>query len=107
MKAVGASEREALLKKIPAWKYKTDQKAIEREFRFTSFGACFAFMTRVAFLAESMNHHPEFFQCYSRLKILLTTHDIDGISSLDLEMAQKIDKMSTKCRNIHTYPEVL
>ena len=95
MKAIDDLERDSLLKEIPDWQYKPEQKAIEKEFRFSSFGACFAFMTHVAFLAESMNHHPEFFQCYNRLKILLTTHDVDGISSLDLEMAQKIDKMST------------
>ena len=95
MKAISHTERESLLREIPTWQYKQDKKAIEKEFQFPSFGACFAFMTRVAFLAETMNHHPEFFQCYNRLNILLTTHDANGLSSLDLQMAQKIDKMST------------
>ena len=50
-------------------------------------------MTRVAIVAEKMDHHPELFNVYNQVKIDLTTHDADGISALDFELAQKIDKL--------------
>ena len=49
-------------------------------------------MSRIALLAEQMNHHPEWFNVYNRVDILLTTHDADGISDNDIEMARKIEK---------------
>ncbi len=94
MERIDDSALEDRLQEVPSWHYKAERRAIERELRFSNFVDCFAFMTRVAFLAESMNHHPEFFQCYSQLRILLTTHDADGLSELDIEMAKQIDAMS-------------
>lgn len=93
MKRIEEAEREQLLQEIPSWSYIEARDAIQKEMRFPDFVACFAFMTRIAFLAESMNHHPEFFQCYNQLRIVLTTHDVDGLSDLDLRMAKIIDEM--------------
>ncbi len=68
--------------------------AIVRAILFPDFNAAFGFMTRVAIQAEAMNHHPEWFNVYNRVEILLTTHDTDGVSDLDVQMAQFIDSIT-------------
>ncbi len=75
--------------KLPEWKV-VDGK-LNRAFKFDSFVDAFTFMTKVAFAAEKMDHHPEFFNVYNRVVIDLATHDVDGISNLDVELAKKID----------------
>ena len=64
-----------------------------REFIFTNFVSAFGFMTQVAILAEKANHHPEWSNVYNKVKIQLTTHDADGISKLDFELAKEISKI--------------
>ena len=66
---------------------------LHREFHFKSFVQAFGFMTSVALIAESMNHHPEWFNVYNKVIIDLATHDVGGISSLDFEFASKVDKL--------------
>lgn len=66
---------------------------LSREFVFKDFSEAFAFMTRVAILAEKMDHHPEWFNVYNRVVIDLRTHDCDGISDRDFELAGAIDKL--------------
>jgi 4a-hydroxytetrahydrobiopterin dehydratase len=70
---------------LPGWSL-VDGK-LQCEFRFRDFSRAFAFMTRAALLAEQMNHHPEWFNVYSRVRVDLTTHDAGGITRLDIEMA--------------------
>jgi 4a-hydroxytetrahydrobiopterin dehydratase len=65
-----------------------------RQFRFRNFVDAFGFMTRVALIAEQMNHHPEWFNVYSTLEIWLTTHDAGGISERDFEMAAAISALT-------------
>jgi 4a-hydroxytetrahydrobiopterin dehydratase len=77
--------------KLPEWKV-IDGK-LNRAFKFDSFVGAFAFMTKVAFAADKMDHHPELFNVYNRVVINLATHDVDGISNLDVELAQKIDTL--------------
>lgn len=77
----------AALAALPGWQPVDGRDAIARSFRFADFSAAFGFMTRVALLAESMNHHPEWFNVYNRVDVILTTHDADGITALDLRMA--------------------
>ncbi len=64
---------------------------IHKEFQFRDFVEAFGFMTRVALLAERMNHHPEWFNVYKTVRIDLVTHDVGGISALDIELARQID----------------
>jgi 4a-hydroxytetrahydrobiopterin dehydratase len=64
-----------------------------RSFKFADFVEAFGFMTRVALLAEKADHHPEWSNVYNRVDILLTTHDCDGLSQRDLDLARKIDKL--------------
>lgn len=85
------AEREAALASLPQWTEDRGRDAIRRAFRFRDFPEAFAFMTRVALIAERMDHHPEWSNVYNRVDILLTTHDAGGLSSRDLMLARAID----------------
>jgi 4a-hydroxytetrahydrobiopterin dehydratase len=88
-----AAETAALLVQHPKWTLRGDGRAIEREFSFADFNQAFGFMTRVALLADKMDHHPEWSNVYNRVHVTLTTHDADGLSSRDAIMAEAIDRM--------------
>ena len=64
---------------------------LEKEFKFPNFVAAFAFMTRVALLAEKQDHHPEWCNVWNRVEITLSTHDAGGLSKRDIKLAQSID----------------
>ncbi len=67
---------------------------LRRDFEFADFSAAFAFMTRVAFLAEKHNHHPEWTNVYNRVQIALSTHDAgDVVTEKDRKLAKAIDRM--------------
>jgi 4a-hydroxytetrahydrobiopterin dehydratase len=66
---------------------------LHRELRFADFNEAFGFMSRVALVAETLGHHPEWFNVWNKVVIDLTTHDAGGLSTLDLEMAQRIDAL--------------
>jgi 4a-hydroxytetrahydrobiopterin dehydratase len=68
--------------------------AIKKTFRFGDFNAAFGFMTRVAILADKLDHHPEWFNVYDRVEVTLATHDADGVTELDVELASFMDKIS-------------
>ncbi len=87
-------ERKTWLSALPEWSLCRDGNAIERTFEFGDFAAAFAFMTRVALIAEKRDHHPEWFNVYNRVEITLTTHDAGGLSLRDVKMARKIDALS-------------
>lgn len=78
---------------LPDWTMTEDARAIRRAFRFKDFSQAFAFMARVAMIAERLDHHPEWTNVYNKLDITLTTHDTGGLSALDLEMAGLIDRL--------------
>ena len=86
-------ERAEALSALPEWTLRADGKAIEREFRFKNFSQAWAFMSRVALLAEKHDHHPEWSNVYNRVAITLTTHDAGGLSERDAKLARAIDKL--------------
>ncbi|MBB5192178.1 4a-hydroxytetrahydrobiopterin dehydratase [Silvimonas terrae] len=88
------TERTALLQSLPGWQSVPDRDAICRNFKFKDFNAAFGFMSRVALKAEQMNHHPEWFNVYNRVEVILTTHDAKGVSALDIEMARFMDELA-------------
>lgn len=88
-KKLSPKEITAGVKSLAGWKLQ--KKKLHKEFKFKSFVEAFGFMARVAFIAESMNHHPEWFNVYNKVIIDLTTHDAGGISILDLEFAKKVE----------------
>ena len=67
---------------------------LHKELKFADFNEAFGFMTRVALIAEKLDHHPEWFNVYNKVKIDLTTHDAGGISQHDLDFAQKVDALT-------------
>lgn len=86
-------ERDSWLRGLTGWALAREGKAIERKFEFVDFSEAFAFMTRVAMIAETRDHHPEWFNVYNRVEITLTTHDAGGLSLRDVKMARKIDAL--------------
>ncbi|MEJ6395746.1 4a-hydroxytetrahydrobiopterin dehydratase [Gymnodinialimonas sp. 2305UL16-5] len=73
------------------WTHDAERDAISKTFQFKDFSEAFGWMTRVAMVAEQMNHHPEWSNVYRNVEVTLTTHDVDGLSDLDVTMAQKMD----------------
>ena len=84
-------ELEKLIAKIPGWKI--NSVYIEREFIFKNFIEAFSFMTKVALICEKYNHHPNWENVYSKVKIKLTTHDLGGISRQDENLAIEINNI--------------
>lgn len=90
------AQRDEALAGLPQWSAREDGLAITRELTFSDFNEAFGFMTRVALHAERVNHHPEWFNVYNRVAIMLTTHDAGGISQRDIDMAQFIERLAAQ-----------
>ena len=84
-------EREDLRATLTQWQ--VEDERLKRQWQFSDFSEAFAFMTRVALLAEAKQHHPNWSNVYNRVTIELTTHDLGGLSNLDAELAQSIDAL--------------
>ena len=76
------------------WSVAQDRDAIFKQFKFKSFVEAFGWMTAAALCAEKMNHHPEWFNVYSCVEVTLTTHDVGGLSSLDIKLAGEMDQIA-------------
>ena len=87
-------ERTEVLASLSGWRAAEDRDAIVRDFRFDDFVAAWGFMSRVALLAEKADHHPEWSNVYNRVTIALTTHDCDGLSHRDIDLARAIDAIA-------------
>jgi 4a-hydroxytetrahydrobiopterin dehydratase len=85
--------RAELAEILPHWTKLADRDALRREFKFGDFSAAWGFMARVALLAEQQDHHPEWFNVYNRVDIVLTTHDAGGLSERDVRLARAIDAL--------------
>jgi 4a-hydroxytetrahydrobiopterin dehydratase len=86
----------ALLAALPGWSKLSGRDAIAKRFLFTNFRQTFAFMTEVALEAEKLDHHPEWTNVYNRVDIVLSTHSVNGLSSLDEKLAMKIDQAAAR-----------
>ena len=82
----------AALAEVNGWSLQGGK--LHREFKFKDFVEAWGFMSRVALAAERMNHHPEWFNVYGRVDITLSTHDVGGLSRLDVELANAIDRIA-------------
>lgn len=91
---LGPEELRQALAALSGWSEVDGRDAITRSFRFADFNAAFAFMTRIALMAEKMDHHPEWFNVYNRVEITLSTHDAGGVSARDLALARFIDQVA-------------
>jgi 4a-hydroxytetrahydrobiopterin dehydratase len=81
----------AALAGLPGWAAAEGRDAITKTFRFEDFNAAFGWMTRIALAAEKLDHHPEWFNVYSRVEVLLATHDAGGVTELDVKLARIMD----------------
>ena len=90
------SQRIDAFKTLPGWTVTPGRDAIAKTFKFKDFSEAFAFMTRVALKAEQMDHHPEWSNVYNRVEVVLTTHDADGVTALDVDMARAMDVFAAK-----------
>lgn len=88
-----AAERAALARDLPGWRVMDGRDAIARSFRFADFSEAWAFMSRVALLAERHDHHPEWSNVWNRVEITLSTHDAGGLSARDVALARAIDAL--------------
>jgi 4a-hydroxytetrahydrobiopterin dehydratase len=89
-----AEERQAALGRVSNWQPVEGRDAITRTFRFADFSAAFGFMTRVALVAEKMDHHPEWSNVYRTVTITLSTHDAGGLTARDIALAEAIDRIA-------------
>lgn len=87
---------QAALERLPGWGPAAGGRdAICRTFRFKDFNAAFGFMTRVALMADKLDHHPEWFNVWNRVEVTLATHDADGVTELDVALATFMDEIAT------------
>ncbi len=83
--------RAAALSELAGWREVEGRDAIQKAFKFKDFNEAWGFMNRAALVAEKMDHHPEWFNVYNRVEVVLTTHDCDGLSELDVKLARRMD----------------
>ena len=96
MKVEKLSDRSVLDPLIEnGWVLQDGRDAIRKEFKFKNFVDAFGFMTRAAIWAEKWNHHPEWSNVYNRVDVVLITHDVDGLSELDVKLAKKMDALAS------------
>jgi 4a-hydroxytetrahydrobiopterin dehydratase len=86
-------EIDAFLKKNKGWKQVKGRDALQKSFKFSDFKEAFGFMTRVALAAEQMNHHPEWFNVYNKVDVVLSTHDAGGVTEIFFMVEKFMDSL--------------
>ena len=94
MQKLDKAARARAMSTLDGWKKTRGRDAIEKTFVFRDFNAAFAWMSRVAMMAEKLDHHPEWSNVYKTVEVTLTSHDVDGLSSRDTKLARKMDKLA-------------
>lgn len=91
-KLQGAERKEALAwAEANGWTHEPGRDAIVKTFKFGDFAEAWGWMSRIAVIADKMDHHPEWANVYNRVEVTLVTHDVDGLSDLDLTLARKME----------------
>ena len=90
-KRLGTEAREEALATLSGWKLAEGREALTKRFVFRDFSEAFGWMTRVALLAEAMDHHPEWSNVYRTVEVTLATHDAGGLTELDVRRARAMD----------------
>ncbi|KAK3823545.1 MAG: pterin-4-alpha-carbinolamine dehydratase [Benniella sp.] len=93
LKKFTQEERDEHVAKLNGWSLVEGREAIKRSFQFKDFNAAFGFMTRIALYADKADHHPEWFNVYNRVEITLATHDVQGLSTRDVALAEFINSI--------------
>jgi 4a-hydroxytetrahydrobiopterin dehydratase len=94
MKPLSPTERAEILPALEGWAMVEGRDAIRKRYQFADFNAAFGWMARVALAAEVMNHHPEWSNVYGTVDVTLSTHDADGLTRRDVELAQRMDQFA-------------
>lgn len=94
MERLHGPRRADALASLPQWQEVSGRDAITRTYRFADFVVAFGFMTKVALVAEAMNHHPEWRNVYGRVEVVLTTHDAGGLTDRDVALARRMDGLA-------------
>ena len=96
MKKISSDEKEKYLEPFlkAGWFYLSERDAITKKYTFANFVEAFGWMSKAAMVSEKLNHHPEWSNVYNNIEVTLTSHDIKGLSNLDLELASKLDALS-------------
>jgi 4a-hydroxytetrahydrobiopterin dehydratase len=89
-----AEARKAALDKLKGWADPPGRDAIAKTFVFKDFNQAFGFMTRVALVAEKMDHHPEWSNVYKTVEVTLSTHDAGGVTALDIKLAEAMERIA-------------
>jgi len=92
MEKLSDAELSAALAELPGWKI--EKGKLHREYKFADFIHAFGFMSTSALAIEKMNHHPEWFNVYKNVEVTLSTHDAGGLTDLDIELAEAMDKLA-------------
>ena len=87
-KIIAAQQLAQILTEMPGWHLSDDGRAIGLRLTFKTFSQAFAFMTEMALTSEAIDHHPDWSNSYRRVSIKLTTHDVGGVTELDIHLAQ-------------------
>jgi 4a-hydroxytetrahydrobiopterin dehydratase len=90
---LSGAARQAAIAGLDGWIEVEGRDAIQKTYRFKDFTQAFGFMTKVALTAEKADHHPEWFNVYNKVDIVLTTHDANGVSSRDIDLAKAINAL--------------
>lgn len=93
-KKLEGAARDTALARLSGWQPTQGRDAIDKSFKFRDFNEAFGFMTRVALLAEQMNHHPEWSNVWNRVDVTLSTHDANGLTERDIALAEAIDRVA-------------
>jgi 4a-hydroxytetrahydrobiopterin dehydratase len=93
-KTLSGTDREAALKALPGWNETAGRDAITREYKFKDFTQAFDWMSKVARVADEMDHHPEWFNVYNKVEVTLSTHDAGGLTERDTALAKKMDEFA-------------
>lgn len=91
---LSAEARKAALLELPGWTDTPGREAIARTFVFKDFNEAFGFMTRAALVAEKKDHHPEWRNVYKTVEVVLATHDVGGVTALDIGLAKAMNAIA-------------
>jgi 4a-hydroxytetrahydrobiopterin dehydratase len=89
-----SEERATQVAQLHNWQAVPGRDAIQRQLQFADFNEAFGFMTRVAIKAQQMDHHPEWFNVYNKVDVTLSTHEANGLTERDIELARFIDDIA-------------
>lgn len=90
------AQRRDLLTSLEDWSLVEGREAIQKTFVFSNFVEAFGWMTKVALVAEKLDHHPEWYNVYKTVEVTLATHDADGLTQKDVELAKAMERMAAR-----------